>query len=144
MTNVDDLEDIAPSYPVIVEYTFKHVVWVEAGSPAKAAKYVQEVPYEHTSDQTTLCSAWWEVSEPKDWDWRGAVYDYSDGPYTTLADAHVETHKAEMRRQKLAADRAACTAAGHPETQPPIFDGRIWCKRCVTYLDPNAAEAVSA
>lgn len=143
MTDIDDLEDIAPSYPVIVEYTYRHVVWVEANSPAAAATYLQETPYESTDDQSTLVSSWWKVSEPDRYDWDD-LYGYVEGTYQNEADAHVQVHQAEMRRQKLAADRAACTAAGHPNTEPPIWDGRIWCKDCTTYLDPAPAEAVSA
>jgi hypothetical protein len=132
---VNELADISPSYPVIVEYTHQHIVWVEAESPEQAVAYLEDAPHEETSDQKTLQSFGYTVKQPERWDWSD-VYDYSDGPYSTLADAHVQVHEAEMRRQKLEAERAACTAAGHPNTEPPIWDGRIWCKGCTTYLKP--------
>lgn len=125
------------SYPVIVEYTHRHVVWVNADGPKDAADRLQSEPYERTSDNETLAESWWEVREPRPYDWTD-IYGYCTGPYAVEADAHVEWHRIEMRRQQLEAERVACRAAGHPETEGRLSDGRVWCKGCREYL----AEAV--
>lgn len=128
------------SYPVFVEYTQTHIVWVEADSPERAAEHLASWPYDNTKDDETLFRSGLSVHAPKDhWDWEDA---YEDGEaYSADHDAHVEHHRFTLRIQKEAAERAACTEAGHPDTDPPIWDGRIWCNRCKRYLEP--ARAVS-
>lgn len=139
-TNVDDLADIQASYPVIVEYTHRHIVWIEAHSPKDAAASLQNEPYEKTNDHDTLASSWWKVSEPDRWDWDDIYPTWNDGPYRSNADAHVDAHRAELHRREREAQRAACTAAGHPNTREPLSGGRIWCGGCTQYLTPATAE----
>lgn len=122
------------SYPVIVEYTHRHIVWVDADNPKDAADRMQSEPYEKTDDHETLSSSWWEVREPKSYDWADIYPVCPDGPYTTEADAHVEWHRHAMRMRQREAEKAACAAAGHLETEEPLSDGRIWCKGCREYL----------
>jgi len=104
------------SYPVLVTYTHRHVVWVEADSRDAAVGYLNEAPYEVTSDHETLYEAGWSVAAPKDrYDWD----DVQDGGYSypyqgTQADAHVEAWRTEQYRVKREAEKAACAAAGHP------------------------------
>ena len=123
------------SYPVFVEYTQRHIVWVEADSPQKAAERLGSWPYESTHDSETLFETGLSVHAPKDrWDWED-VYgdgDYSS-PYTTEADAHVEEHQRVMYQRKRKAEVAACAAAGHPErrTYP---SGTVRCEGCHEYL----------
>lgn len=124
------------SYPVIVEYSQRHIVWIEASSPERAAERVASWPYDVTKDQDSLADSGVAVRAPKDrWDWED-VYgeNYGSSPYTTEADAHVEAHEHELRRREERVARAACAASGHPETKPPLSDGRIWCVGCVEYL----------
>lgn len=130
------------SYPVFVEYTQRHVVWVEADSPEQAAEQLARWPYDSTDDGETLFESMLSVSAPKrDWEWED-IYgngDYSS-PFTTEADAHVEAHRTEMRRRELEAQKAACVAAGHPDVETYEATGRTWCKGCREYL----TEAVSS
>jgi hypothetical protein len=129
-------------YPVFVEYTHRHIVWVDADDPEQAARCVNAAPYEYTDNHETLYMTSVDVQPPKDkWDWQDVYDDSWDGAYTTQADAHVQTHRAEMLRQKWEADKAACVTASHPNTERPLSDGRRYCRDCREYLP---AEAVTA
>jgi hypothetical protein len=128
------------SYPVIVEYTQRHIIWVEADTHEGAVDQARYDTWDKTDDQETLFEAGCSVQAPKDaWDWQEVYSDHYYEPYSTEANAHVEAHEAELRRRKLAAEKAACAAAGHPDTEPPLSDGRVWCKGCTQYL-PSLAE----
>lgn len=129
-------------YPVIVEYTHRHVVWVPADSPDDALASMQSDGYELTNDRETLADAGWTVEAPKyDSDWSLVYSDgWGNGPYRLRYDAHVETHRLEMARQKREADKAACISAGHPNREEPLSDGRRWCDGCREYLPVETVE----
>lgn len=131
------------SYPVFVEYSQRHIVWIEADSPEKAAERVASWPYESTNDDETLFESGLSVRAPKDrWDWKD-VYSEGDygSPYTTECDAHVEEHKRVLWLRQREAEKAACAAAGHPETESPLRDGRVFCKGCHEYLPAGTVRA---
>lgn len=125
------------AYPVIIEVTTQHVVWIAAESAGQALDYAKSTPfYELIDDSKTAATYWDSVHAPDGYDWETVYPQWgSDGSYLGRnADAHVETHKHHLSTQKLAAERAACAEAGHPDTETPISDGRRWCKGCRTYL----------
>jgi hypothetical protein len=130
--------------PVIVEITTKHVVWVYADTPGEALASARQSPfYELVKDGETDVYTSSEVRAPDKWDW-DEIYErsYSGGYQGVECDAHVEAHHAELRRQKREAEQAACTAAGHPDTNPPLSDGRRWCMGCRAYLPALASAGV--
>lgn len=130
------------SYPVVVEYTQRHIVWVESDSHERAVERLTSWPYESTHDDETLFESGLSVYAPKDpWDWKDVYGDfYCTAPYTTEADAHVQTHQQEMYRRQREADKAACVAAGHPEVER-YASGRVYCTGCREYIEATAAEA---
>lgn len=126
-------------YPVIVEYTMRHVVWVGASDQDAAAEAIRDEPYEYTDDQETLCDAGWQVQAPKDaWDW-GTVTDnsYSHAYQGTEANAHVEEH----RRWRHVRDRMLLDAWVENEDRD-IAAGRInpadriTCPICPAWWEP--------
>ncbi len=122
------------SYPVFVEYTQRHIVWVEADSQERAVERLASWPYESTS-QDNLADSGVSVNAPRDrFDWEDVYGDNYGNPYTTEADAHVETHRFEMFRRQREAEKKACTEAGHPVTRKPLSDGRRFCEGCSEYL----------
>lgn len=115
-------------YPVIVEYTYRHVVWVAAGSAEHAARAIESDAYEYTDDSKTLVEAGWSVNAPKPWDRHTVYSDCGDGEYTTQADAHVQAYRHEQWRVQRVAEVAACVAAGHPKTQ--TYSHGTFCAVC--------------
>src|SRR5689334_13883860 len=115
--------------PVIVEVTTKHVVWVQADTADEALRFAERQPfYELTKVGDTDVATWSSVSLPDgqyDWD---EVYEMSyGGSYTGVeCDAHVDTHRTELRRREREAKKAACIAAGHPEVET-YRSGAVWC-----------------
>lgn len=125
-------------YPVIIEVTTQHVVWVDADSQQDAVKHANDYPfYELISDNETAATFWHSVAAPAQYDW-DTVYPRwgSDGSYIGRdANAHVEWHRHHLQMQEWAAEKAACTEAGHPDMEEePLSDGRRWCKGCREYL----------
>jgi hypothetical protein len=85
------------NYPVIVEYTFRHVVWVEADDAQRAVDRLLDEPYEYTNDQETLCSSDWKVKAPDQWDWDDVYEGDYYGAYRGLeCNAHVEERRRWM------------------------------------------------
>lgn len=136
--------------PVIVTYTHRHVVWVDAPGLADgqdmpaavqaARDSIADYAYELTDDHTTLAEAGWDVSVPDAWDYQDTIYGYPEHPGAGLPhDAHVVSHRSELARLQREADRVACVAAGHPQQYPPLSDGRRWCPGCIQYLAPAPA-----
>src|SRR5690242_14451291 len=130
------------TYPVIVEYTYRHVVWVAAEDQQDAVRRMQDEPYEKTSDQETLVESGWSVQAPKDsFDWGDVMNGGYYHPYQgTEADAHVEEHRRYLANLEWEAKKAACVEAGHPGFET-YSTGRRYCRNC-GYL-PELAEAVS-
>ncbi len=89
-------------FPVIVEVTLTHVVWVDgADNHADAVKMVNDYSYEYLDDQETLADMAECVRAPNKWDWED-VYNQWDRsmPYQPLqCDAHVKTHYARTLRK---------------------------------------------
>lgn len=124
------IPDVADRYPVIVEYTYRHVIWVAGDDQANAVEQAQDAPYEQTNDQETLVEAGWSVKAPKDrWDWGDVMEGSYSHPYPgTEADAHVQTHRAEVARVAREAKKAACCDAGHPGSRP--LTSGPYCDTC--------------
>lgn len=119
------------SYPVIVEYTERHLVWVAADGPDTAERWVRETPWEFTRNGQSF-DGWASVSAPKDeYDW-DAIYNGWDGA-AEEPDHHVHVHRAEQFRRELAAKQAACHEARHPDVTV-CGTGSIWCRGCTEYL----------
>jgi hypothetical protein len=129
-------------YPVIVEYTHRHVVWVTAEDQDAAVSSMQGEPYEKTSDHETLFDAHWSVKAPKGrYDWEDVMEGDYYSPYQgTEADAHVEEHRRHLYEVERAAKVAACPKAGHPGLRT-FSNGLMFCKTCGWLPEP--AEAVS-
>lgn len=123
------------SYPVFVEYTERHLIWVEASSAETAERWVTQTPWEFTSNSQSF-DGWSAVSTPKDaMDWDD-VYGYTGG--AEEPDMHVQLHRAELNRRKYAAQKVACHEARHPDAVVGI--GSIWCPGCTDYLYVEAGE----
>lgn len=118
-------------YPVIVEYTEVHVVWVEAPTPADAVEYLRDEPYELTSSATSV-DGYHEVRQPG---------RYEEGLTEVRCDAHVLAHQAHLYNVKREAEKAACAAAGHPNSELRPYAKETWCPVC--YWLPTV-EAVPA
>lgn len=121
---------------MVIEVTTRHIVWMPgdtAEEAVKAANYHPWYELAKAGENDAFTSA--EVRAPNEWDW-DEVYERSYfGSYPGLeCDAHVEAHHAEALRQKWAAEKTACAAAGHPNTDTPLSDGRVWCVGCREYL----------
>jgi hypothetical protein len=133
-----------PQVPVLVTYTYQHVVWVGsealtggAGMPValKAARNaIEPEAYEHT-DLDNLAHADWRATVPTATDYRLMIYGNVGHPGGgRLHDAHVTTHRAHLAAVQLAAEREQCAAAGHPIRHAPRQDGTAWCRGCRAYL----------
>jgi hypothetical protein len=104
------------SYPVIVEYTERHIVWVEADSLDDAVAMLQDTPYEWTSSKTAVDSDFTAAAPDS--------YDYVEQP----ASAHVEAYHRHQYDERRTAEKAACAAKGHPDAHTER--NRIWCPVC--------------
>jgi hypothetical protein len=126
-------------YPVMVEVTTVHVVWVAAGDPdeAEAVRLVAAEPHDYIDDNDTAASWHSSTRAPHEVDW-DLVRDPDIGSSYrgTLADAHVQTHRAWVNEQlrlmveteDLAQDVGALTVAG-----------RRTCRACRTWTGPEHA-----
>jgi len=126
--------------PVIIEVTTRHVVWLDADTPDDALRNAKQYPfYEITSDGETDVTTYWDVRLPDRYDWE-EVYErsYCGGYPGRECDAHVEEYRRQKWIAKRAAEKAACTAAGHPSIEKPLSDGRRWCPGCSEYLPAPA------
>lgn len=129
------------SYPVFVEQSVVHMIWVDADSPEHAAKQVNEYPGDYNRklqscdpvDGWLTARAPTEEIGPYDWD---AVYGYTGG--ADEHDHHVTLHRIHLAEQK----RAAHAELGHPGVTDRELDGKRWCPECSWWVE--AAEAVSA
>lgn len=131
MTDTDD--DLR--FPVLVEYTQRHVIWVTADDQDQAVSNAHHNIYDRTDDGETLVEFACSIAAPKhSWDWEDVYSDHYGESYDATQDAHVQAHDSEMRRQKWAAERQACAEAGHPDRREPLSDGRVWCPGCSQYL----------
>lgn len=89
-------------YPVIVEVTLTHVVWVDgARDPVEAAKMVNDCSYEYLDDQETLAEIAEYVHVPSRWDWEQVYAQWDRAmPYQPMqCDAHVKTHMTRTLRK---------------------------------------------
>lgn len=131
--------------PVVVTYEYRHVVWVDApdledGQPLAdamkdAKRCIENEPYEYTRDNETMISADYDTDVPNELYLRFYVYGYGDHPGGGKQhDAHVHTHRYMQQVQRRERERAECTAAGHPNLERPISDGRRYCPGCGRYL----------
>lgn len=120
-------------YPVIVEYTHRHVVWVEADDQTEAVAYWQDEPYRVTDDAETLFDASYSVGAPDEWDW-DSVYDGGHSYAGRYFDAHVQEYHSEMyRRMGAEVDREdAAEDAG----TLPLGDRRT-CRPCRCWTSPE-------
>lgn len=127
-------------YPVIVEYTMRHVVWVEAASSADAAEEISDTAYEWTDDATTLMSATWKTSEPDSWDWDDIEYGGDSYP-GTLADAHVQRHREHLRAIEYAHSQATVDDEDR-EVEAGRLDpaSRRTCQLCRVWREPGHEE----
>lgn len=130
-------------YPVIVEYTNRHVVWVDADNAELAAREVGWEPWKHTDDNETLFDSGNDVRAPQGWsDWADVYSGGYPSPYDPDNDAHVQTHRTEMYRQQREVLKAACAEAGHPHRNPHVrSDGTQRCQDCDEYVPANQVEA---
>lgn len=130
-------------YPVIVEVTNQHVVWVEAEDTKEALRRVQQRGdwYDLLDDQETLVTTWPEFRAPcsdkhspnlaqLDWelvyegDWYGAYQGLK-------CDAHVASHEHAQRMAVRAEELAACKAAGHINLEVRDYSkDRAFCPTC--------------
>lgn len=121
------------NWPVIVEYTFRHVVWVESGSQQRAVERLSDQPYEFTDDQETLCESGWKVTAPNEWDWDDVYEGDYFGAYQGLeCNAHVETRRQWLRALDQAHQRA--TAENEDRDGIPA-DQRLTCSLCRTWRE---------
>jgi hypothetical protein len=111
------------SYPVIVEITEQHVVWIPAENAAEAAKELSDDPdwYEQVSNKTQH-DIWHEVRRPDSWDMRTPLI-------AITPDAHIHAYHSERARRRLEEQRAACAAENHVNG---LLPGRPapYCRTC--------------
>lgn len=119
---------------MLVTGTTHYVVWVHAESAEEAHEYAASDTYDYIRDDQSVDV--WLDAEKDPAETAHFIWLYGS-TFMPQHDAHVHTHRAEMACRKREAERAACTAAGHPETEKPLTDGRAWCSGCSRYLDPT-------
>ncbi|WP_431895816.1 hypothetical protein [Micromonospora haikouensis] len=131
------------AYPVIVEYTHRHVIWVTADDQAEAVRAVEPAPYELTKDDETLFDAGWKVTAPTDrWDWEDVYEGGYSFPYGDQdCNAHVTTHREHLRKQ----DRELLEAWVENEDRDQVAGllhaaDRRTCAVCPAWLVPGHTE----
>lgn len=124
------------SYPVIVTYTYRHIIWVEARNQQEAVEGASVDTYELTSDSETLLEADWKVEAPTwEWDWD----DIYEGGYLSAYPgrdfaAHVETRKAWLR--KVARDHELAMWEHEDREEVPDAE-RQTCGLCRQWREPG-------
>ncbi|MEV7466212.1 hypothetical protein AB0O20_06805 [Streptomyces kronopolitis] len=84
-------------YPVIVETTQRHLVWVEADNLKEAVETLGGDPdwYEELTPQNQIDDGYdWSVEAPEDWDWGGDVYPFTraEGPRQACTECGTVAH----------------------------------------------------
>ncbi len=121
------------SWPVLVTYTHKHVLWVEAETHDKAVEAASYEPYEKTDDQETLFDIGYQVERPSEWDWDDVYEGNYCMPYQGLeCNAHVETYRSWSR----ALDKAHQQATADNEDLDGVdAEQRLTCSLCRTWRE---------
>jgi hypothetical protein len=123
--------DKRQSYPVFVETTTVHMIWVEGDSAKDAASKFSEDPgrYDYGRGGGDPVDGWITGVAPTGtgrYGWH-AVYGY-DGAADDH-DAHVATHRWVQLQQR----RADCAEVGHPQLEDRGHGVR-WCPACTDYI----------
>jgi hypothetical protein len=125
-------------YPVFVEETVVHLIWVEGRDAQDAARQVTEYPYDYDRKKTDPCDGWLIGRAPSedtgayDWD---AVYGWTGA--ADEQDMHVTWHRIHLDQQK----RAAHAALGHPGMTDRELNGKRWCPECSWWVELDTAVA---
>lgn len=130
-------------YPVIVNDTREHVIWIEADSPEDAVTRAARDTYYRIDDEQTLASRVVQVTAPAKFDWPLVTDDSYMGYEGTRYDEHVQIHEHLLWKQERAALQAVCSAEGHANNRHRWANGRIECRLCLIDLasEPAAATA---
>ena len=132
------------AYPVLVEYTHRHVVWVSAYDQEAAIQSMQSEPYEKTSDQETLFESGWTVTAPTSrWDWDSVYEGGYFYPYQGLkCDAHVDEHSRHVREmQRLFLEATAEHEDREVAAGRLAQEQRRTCGLCPDWLDDAGHES---
>lgn len=124
------------SYPVIVTYTHRHVIWVEAEDHKAAVERACWDTWELTNDQETLYESSIEVAGPKyDFDWDDIYEGTYLSPYQGRDfEAHVETRRRWLRKVERDHELAMTEYEDRDETPA---DDRQTCGLCRKWREPG-------
>lgn len=157
-------DDDRRCFPVLVDETIQHVIWVEADDHEQAVERARWDTWEKLSNETRSCS-WMDIKAPKsDWDWDRVYEDSGDGYQGLECNAHVEERRLwlaafeharlmatiadEVREDRLVEQRLACAVCerwredGHDETARHKLEV-LWPARRAAIDAQHAAKAVA-
>lgn len=127
----------ARQWPVLVEETIQHVVWVDAADQQEAVDRARYDTWDKIGSGTRSCS-WMKVESPVGhWD-HDRVYEDSGDSYDGLeCDAHVETYRWWLR----ALDKAHQQATADNEDLDGVdTEQRLTCPVCRKWIGDDDHE----
>lgn len=135
----DDLDEPARSWPVVVETVQRHVVWVEADSPAEAARHITDDPTDYLKyDPENALGGDWSVREPDRWEvrdiyadgWYGDTLGQQHGPVRACTECGDVAHQVEREPDH----RADCSQHEHSWSLDYIATRGEWKAFCYCSL----------
>lgn len=125
-------DDDRYSWPVLVEETIQHVIWVEAETHEAALDRARYDTWEKLSNETRNCS-WMNLEMPKDaYDWDRVYEESFDGYQGVECNAHVETRRWWLAELDLAHKQAT---AENEDRDGVDAEQRVTCPLCRTWRE---------
>lgn len=133
-------DDGRRSWPVLVDETIQHVIWVEADDHDAAVERARWDTWEKLSNETRNCS-WMNIEAPKSqWDWERVYEESYDGYQGLECNAHVETRRWWL----FELDRAQQQATAENEDRSGVDAGqRLTCPVCRTWREEGHEDAIT-